>query len=79
MIILSSIFTNYTFWIVSFGCMILGLTSGVIGSFALVRKQTLLGDGVSHAALPGVVLAFLLIGTKNMEFLLRSVYCQKDS
>jgi len=42
----------------------LGLVSGVLGAFAVLRKQSLLGDAVSHAALPGVALAFLLTGSK---------------
>lgn len=48
----------------------LGLTSGVLGCFSVLKKQSLLGDCVSHSALPGVVLAFLLTGNKNLEFLL---------
>lgn len=42
----------------------LGIVSGVLGSFAVLRKQSLLGDTMSHAALPGVVLAFLLTRSK---------------
>ncbi|EHQ88000.1 metal ABC transporter permease [Desulfosporosinus youngiae] len=61
---------DYTFQTVALGSAILGIISGVLGSFAVLRKQSLLGDGVSHAALPGVVLAFLLTGSKNTEFLL---------
>ena len=62
--------TNYTFQIVALGSALLGIISGVFGSFAVLRKQSLLGDGVSHSALPGVVIAFLLTGTKNTEILL---------
>lgn len=61
---------DYTFQTVALGSAILGLISGVLGSFAVLRKQSLLGDGVSHAALPGVVMAFLLTGSKNTEMLL---------
>lgn len=61
---------DYTFQTVALGSAILGLISGVLGSFAVLRKQSLLGDGVSHAALPGVVLAFVLTGSKNTEILL---------
>ena len=39
-------------------------TSTRIGSFAVLRKQSLLGDAISHAALPGIALAFLLTGSK---------------
>lgn len=61
---------DYTFQTVALGSALLGIISGVLGSFAVLRKQSLLGDGVSHAALPGVVMAFLLTGSKNTEILL---------
>ncbi|GMK39321.1 hypothetical protein PCCS19_23750 [Paenibacillus sp. CCS19] len=52
-------------WIV-LGSMLLGLSSGVIGSFAYLRKQSLMGDALSHAALPGVCIAFMLSGSKSI-------------
>ena len=61
---------DYTFQTVALGSALLGIVSGVLGSFAVLRKQSLLGDGVSHAALPGVVLAFLFTGSKHTEVLL---------
>jgi manganese/zinc/iron transport system permease protein len=42
----------------------LGLVSGALGSFAVLRKQSLMGDAISHAALPGIVLAFMLTRSK---------------
>lgn len=65
-----SLLQDYTFQTVAFGSALLGVISGVLGSFAVLRKQSLLGDGVSHSALPGVVMAFLLTGSKNTEILL---------
>lgn len=65
-----ALFSNYTFQTVALGSALLGLISGVLGSFAVLRKQSLLGDGVSHSALPGVVMAFILLGSKNTEVLL---------
>jgi len=62
--------SDYTFQTVALGSALLGIISGVLGSYAVLRRQSLLGDGVSHAALPGVVMAFLLIGSKNTEVLL---------
>jgi zinc transport system membrane protein troC len=50
--------------------MLLGSVSGMLGCFAVLRKQSLLGDAVSHASLPGVCLAFLIIRSKNTEILL---------
>jgi len=65
-----ALFSDYTFQTVALGSALLGLISGVLGSFAVLRKQSLLGDGVSHSALPGVVMAFVLSGSKNTELLL---------
>ena len=42
-----------------------GVEWGVLGAFAVLRKQSLLGDAMSHAALPGVVLTFMLTGLKT--------------
>lgn len=65
-----ALFSDYTFQTVALGSALLGLISGVLGSFAVLRRQSLLGDGVSHSALPGVVMAFVLLGSKNTEALL---------
>ena len=65
-----ALFSDFTFQTVALGSALLGLISGVLGSFAVLRKQSLLGDGVSHSALPGVVMAFVLLGSKNTEVLL---------
>ncbi len=42
----------------------------MLGSFAVLRKQSLLGDAISHAALPGIAIAFLVTGTKDSNILL---------
>jgi manganese/zinc/iron transport system permease protein len=52
------------------GCMLLGLSSGVLGTFAYLRKQSLMGDALAHAALPGVCIAFMLTGSKSLVFFL---------
>lgn len=56
-------------WIL-LGCSLLGLSSGVLGSFAYLRKQSLMGDALSHAALPGVCVAFMITGSKSILFFL---------
>ena len=58
------IFTDYTIRNVALGALVLGIVSGVLSAFAVLRKQSLLGDVMSHAALPGVVIAFLITGTR---------------
>ncbi|RIH90886.1 Manganese transport system membrane protein MntB [Calidithermus terrae] len=62
--LLAGIFTDYTLRNVALGAALLGLVGGVLGSFATLRRQSLLGDVLAHAALPGICLAFLLTGTK---------------
>lgn len=65
-----SVFSDYTFIVVALGCGMLGIISGVLGSFSVLRKESLLGDGVSHSSLPGVVIAFLLTGVRSIPVLL---------
>lgn len=62
---LSLLFQNhYTLIIVSIGAALLGTVSGALGTYAVLRRQSLLGDAISHAALPGIAVAFMLTGTK---------------
>jgi manganese/zinc/iron transport system permease protein len=63
--LLYNLLFDYTLRTVALGAAILGIVSGMLGSFAVLRKQSLLGDAISHAALPGIVLAFLL--TRSRE------------
>jgi manganese/zinc/iron transport system permease protein len=58
--------SDFTVRNVVFGAALLGITSGVLGSFAVLRQQSLLGDALSHAALPGVALGFLIAGQRNL-------------
>jgi manganese/zinc/iron transport system permease protein len=49
-------------WAPAAGTAVLGATAGCVGAFAVLRRQSLQGDAVAHAALPGVAAAFLLGG-----------------
>lgn len=53
-----------TQWVLA-GTLLLGMASGVLGSFVLLRKQSLIGDAMAHSALPGVCLAFLFTGQNH--------------
>lgn len=64
------ILQDYTFQIVALGTGLLGLLSGVIGSFTTLQKESLLGDALSHAALPGIIIGYMVIGRKEWLFLL---------
>lgn len=52
---------DYNTRIVILGTACLGLAAGMIGTFMLLRKRALLGDALSHATLPGIALAFILM------------------
>jgi manganese/zinc/iron transport system permease protein len=38
--------------------------TGLLGPFLILRRQALMSDAVSHAVLPGIVVVFLLLGTR---------------
>lgn len=60
----------YTDAVVALGAAILGLTAGMLGAFAVFRGRSLVGDALSHCALPGVAVAFLITGAKDAGTLL---------
>lgn len=60
----------YTDTVVVTGAIVLGVTSGVLGAFAVLRRRSLVGDAVAHATLPGVCVAFLVAGVKDVPGLL---------
>lgn len=62
--LLHELLFDYTLRTVAIGSAVLGLISGALGAYAVLRRQSLLGDAVAHAALPGIALAFLLTGSK---------------
>ncbi len=61
---LDLLWTDYTLRTVMLGSAVLGAVSGALGCFAVLRSRSLLGDAVSHAALPGIVLAWMLTGSR---------------
>lgn len=67
---LNALLGDYTLQNVVMGAAMLGLVSGVLGCFAVLRKQSLLGDTLSHAALPGVCLGFIIAGGREMGSIL---------
>lgn len=52
---------DYNTRVVIIGTALLGLAAGLVGTFLLLRKRALLSDALSHATLPGIALAFLLM------------------
>lgn len=58
---LSSLFAHHRLQLLC--SMLIGGVLGVLGCFVVLRRMALIGDAISHAVLPGVVIAFLLVST----------------
>jgi manganese/zinc/iron transport system permease protein len=50
---------DYNTRVVILATTMLGMASGVVGAFTLLRRRALMGDALSHATLPGIGLAYL--------------------
>lgn len=61
---------DFTFYKILLGTTLIGITSGILGCFALLKKQSLLGDTIAHATFPGLTGMFLLVLQKSYAFLL---------
>jgi manganese/zinc/iron transport system permease protein len=51
-------------WIILTGSMV-AVACALVGSFLVLRKISMLGDAISHAVLPGIVIAYLVAGGRN--------------
>ena len=49
---------SHAAWVILTGCLVAS-SCGFIGSFLILRRMAMIGDAISHAILPGIVLAFL--------------------
>ncbi len=47
-------------------CICLGLGSGPIGVFLMLRRMSLMGDAMSHAVLPGAAIGYLIAGSLSL-------------
>ena len=56
--------------VVLIGASLLGACSGIVGTFAVLRRRALAGDALAHATLPGVCIAFLVSGQRSLPVLL---------
>lgn len=53
---------GYNTSVVTLGAMLLAAAAGMVGAFVLLRKRALVSDAISHSTLPGLALAFILVG-----------------
>lgn len=67
---IKEILLDHTFIVVSLGSLLFGIISGILGTFSVLRKQSLIGDAISHATLPGICIVFLITGTKSTPLFL---------
>ncbi|MCL4118243.1 UNVERIFIED_CONTAM: hypothetical protein GTU68_012144 [Idotea baltica] len=50
-----------------------GVMCGILGCFIVLRNMALIGDALSHAILPGIVVAFIFVGYSTLGFFVGSV------
>ena len=55
---------NSAVWIIIIASLV-GVSCAVLGSLLVLRRQAMLGDAISHSVLFGIVLAFLLSGSRS--------------
>ena len=65
-----SIITQYSFIVVAIGTMLLAMATGIVGTISILKGQSLIGDAVGHASLPGIILAFMISGRKSSLILM---------
>jgi manganese/zinc/iron transport system permease protein len=51
-------------WIILTGAII-AINCSILGSFLMLRKMAMLADAISHAVLPGIVIAFFITGDRS--------------
>jgi len=57
------------FWIVLTGSLV-AVNCAILGVFLILRKMAMVGDAISHAVLPGIVIAFLISNSRNSLIML---------
>lgn len=66
---MSQLLSHNAQWVL-LSTLILGMAAGIIGCFAYWKRQSLMSDALSHAALPGVVIGFVIMGVKSLPMMI---------
>ena len=67
-------FSNPNVVYVVLGMIFINSSSALIGTFAFLRKRSLIGDAVAHSLLPGICIGFLFAGEKNIVALMTGAF-----
>lgn len=64
-----TLFADPVFLVVLIGVVMVTLAASVVGCLLYVQRNSLLGETMAHGCLPGIYVAFLLGGTRNLGWL----------
>ena len=62
-----SLTLGYNATLVTLGATLLGIATGIAGTFLYLRKNALISDAISHATLPGLGAAFLIMPATGLD------------
>ncbi|WP_028547336.1 metal ABC transporter permease [Paenibacillus sp. UNC451MF] len=57
------------FWIIVTAALV-ACSCSLLGCFLVLRRMAMIGDAISHSVLPGIVIAFLISGSRDSFFML---------
>ena len=64
---------EYIFLKIIIGTCLVATVNGMLGCFTLLRQQSLIGDALAHATLPGICIFFLILQQKSFLILFGGV------
>ncbi len=53
--------------------VLIGIMCGILGTFIVLRNMSMIGDALSHSILPGIFVAFIILGYSTLGFFIGSV------
>lgn len=65
---------DLSIWIVFIGTALIGICAALVGTFTFLQKKSLIGDAISHAILPGIVLAYMATGYRSTVVLMLGAF-----
>ncbi len=60
---------NLALWTILTGCLV-AIPCALLGTYLVLRKTVMIGDAISHAVLPGIVIAYLITGSYDSTTML---------